>query len=1333
MATTQSYTTADERVLQNLILLYYRAIAAEEAYRDFVADSPDGLYEGDAELMQQVADGTKALVFESVPGITTLQQVKAALNQSNFRSNRGIFRKAGLITGADPEHYGEQFNAVTLEDKRSFFKKIMILGEGQERSSKDDLRYETAVPGGTHFGAAINHVNKPEIAYQHYNESYMMAPNNVQYLLAKFPEDSAQNMPIKLALTLLGQYQAYQTEVLAKVPQPPNARYDMTQPYNLQTARNTLLQRVITAVSAKPTPWTGTNEQETKYNIKAILDRGERWVLSEPEGASHTDYLTTHITHFAPRLDGLTSYEEKQALGPQTVRTDARRKFLEARIAATGAYIIGLVDKTDDPNTARISLLYDNLIKEVGDLLGFPYNTYREEYVKDEVDAIKEFFNIDTGNDTELTDAPALATATDLIREEQAGTTARKGIAAAARRLTALDMQCYLLENIRSITGQRQWEQRYFPDYKHVTQVGGQGGAGAPAAAADPALVLNAIRTGHIGTKSMEVLLNLCPDVYALLQPYIKIYRVDYYEDGTVKGDPLELEIPNFISPDDIYNLTRKQRGRAAGSGLRSFSWKLEGVQPAEVDNNITATMEIYFQSVNDFFNGASQAGEPGAPNFLDLIINSPAVKKDKKDADRRSSKCAQSQRYRDYQGENFRIKVIAGWATPDINSLKHALSSVSSTTGSEISAEDLKNAIQSTQVALYLQQVRHNLNFQEDGSVILSVDYQASLAGLLTGPNADILSSSPKGVADRLKALKEETARLREISSPTDADKRLVEEYAKERKEIIQEDRLLKYRKFLQGLLSPDCATASKIYSLPVDLNELLLEPYSSLTPEQRAARAKRRSDPSFSAAITTADAVNLTLLSAFTDAQKAEGGKTVAEEFTESERTRMRDIQTKKEQFKFIPFMFLGDLIDNVVEQIKQNNDGTPLNFRTLLAETEVIDPLGAMQIMNLDCLNEDDLRDDGFIEKLKKSDVMAFQHDNGVQIKINLGDIPISLDAFQVWFKNNVIKKDRDKYYLLYFIKSLCSELITKAFNSDCFGPDYRFNQRYDAQPLTLKSSPPLPPRISAFGLGQRMPSPIGHASNALPALIVLPTDSRPSNLKGNYKDDKKVGIYHHYIGAACGPLKTLAFNREDQEFLRETKLQKEGALGPEQLRELYSCNLELIGNNLYQNGAYIYINPTLLDANKEDLDYLGLHGYYLVTSVASKITPEGFDTSLTALHEGIYFEHNPAASPQIFAGAAEFNGGPPPNFATLSTDYWRIREQTAEVEAAAAAGSLRSKLQLEVEKAARGEGLLPGIFTVPGDALQGGIESVTSTAREAKSELDELLEWAEGEDP
>jgi hypothetical protein len=52
-------------------------------------------------------------------------------------------------------------------------------------------------------------------------------------------------------------------------------------------------------------------------------------------------------------------------------------------------------------------------------------------------------------------------------------------------------------------------------------------------------------------------------------------------------------------------------------------------------------------------------------------------------------------------------------------------------------------------------------------------------------------------------------------------------------------------------------------------------------------------------------------------------------------------------------------------------------------------------------------------------------------------------------------------------------------------------------------------------------------------------------------------------------------------------------------------------------------YIYINPTLLDAHQAELDYLGLHGYYLVTGVKSKVTPDGFDTNIDALHQAIEF--------------------------------------------------------------------------------------------------------------
>jgi len=1271
--TTQAYTTAEKQRLERLTLSYYRAIAAEEAYQDFTAAAPDGVYNSGS-IRADIASATRHLTFEDARGINNLEQVKAALNDSNFRSNRGVFRKVGIVTGVDPEHYGGEWG-VELEDTSGLWGQLtgnpsvdigMAADETTLRAAKDDLYYNTGEQ--VIFGGLNADLGQPNLASKnpprplpgqdggpypgHYGlYEYIMSPRVAQFLLAKDPAAGDANALIKLCLTTLEQHRVYQSMVAAEAPLPTNGAANTTQFDNSQLihARSVLLERVMTKVQARPAKWQDfLPTAQTTFNIRAILERGE-------------SYQT-----FARLIEKTHKFAPFRSKEQSDVEPEAR---------ATYGYIKDLV--TDN----KISTLYDGLIKEAGRLLGGPYEDYREEYVKDEIKAIKEFFGVPGADGTELTDAPALATIEEVVKEEQAGSQARKGIAAAARRLTALDMQCYLLEHIRSIHGQRvDPTGKFASNYKHVTQVSTDNKSG-------PALLINAIRTGHIGEASMEVLLNLCPDVYALLQPYIRIYRVDYDTEGKVKGEPLELHIPSFLGNSvqadrGVEGITGGSRGRHAGSGLRSFSWELKGVQPAEVDNNITAKMEIYFQSIDDFFRGASQAGESGAPNFLDLIINSPAVKRANSGAANRSSKCARKNLYRHYEGENYRIKVIAGWAVPDDHSLKHATANIFG--GAD--ADALANAIRSTQVALYLQQVRHNLNFQEDGSVILDIDYQASLAGLLTGPTANILSDSPNVLKDKLKILKDETDRLRDISSPTAQDKQDLEEYAELRKKILNEDRLIKYRKFLQGLLAQDCNIASRIYSMPVDLNELLLTPYNALTPEQRAARAKRRNDPSFSTSITTPDALNLTLLGAFNKAQKLEGGKTVGEVFDESEQARYIAIQEKREQFKFIPFMFLGDLIDNAVEQIKINNAGAALNFRTLLADADIVDPLIAMQILNFDCLDEDDIRNRGFLSKLKETDIFSLKGPNGVQLKINLGDIPISLDAFQVWFKDNVIRKDKDKYYLLHFIKSICADLISKAFDSDCFGADYNFKQRFDAQPLTLKKSP-LPPEISAAVLGGRMPMATAHAGNTIPALIVMPTDSRPSNLKGEYGDDLAKGIYHHYIGASCGPLKTLSFNREDQEFLREMKIQKEGALGPEQLRELYSANIELMGNNLYQNGAYIYINPTLVDATKEELDYLGLHGYYLVTSVSSKITPEGFDTSITALHEGIEFGENPTTTPEVFAGNAEFNGGPPPNFATLSTDYWKIRQQTADLEAAAAAGDEGARSQLESEETAR----------------------------------------------
>ena len=346
------------------------------------------------------------------------------------------------------------------------------------------------------------------------------------------------------------------------------------------------------------------------------------------------------------------------------------------------------------------------------------------------------------------------------------------------------------------------------------------------------------------------------------------------------------------------------------------------------------------------------------------------------------------------------------------------------------------------------------------------------------------------------------------------------------------------------------------------------------------------------------------------------------------------------------FSSYFYLGDLIDNVIEQIKLNNGGVPLDFKMYLSETSMIDPLQAFKIKNLDQILQcgQDVRDAAFLTALYESDPYNFSKEMGVTQLMNIGDIPISLDAFQIWFKDKVVKPGKERYYLLHFIKDICADLITGALSSDCFGPNLRFIQRFDAMPINLdrnlRSGAPnskLP--LHDLAASARRANRASQAPDkTIPGLVLLSTDSKPKKLLGmdSYVTDTAQGVYHHYLGSTCGLVKSINFVRFDQPYLRESRIQKEGALGAEQLRELYSANIELYGNTLYKNGNYIYINPALIGATEEKLNTLGLHGYYLITGVNSTISESGFNVTVDALYEGQTFKDSLLISPETFEG-------------------------------------------------------------------------------------------------
>ena len=787
--------------------------------------------------------------------------------------------------------------------------------------------------------------------------------------------------------------------------------------------------------------------------------------------------------------------------------------------------------------------------------------------------------------------------------------------------LEPLDFQCVLMQNIRQLAAKHRGV-----EYLHNVRLTSD----------NPGNVMSIINHGNM-TDEVRELLSICPEIYGTLVPFLKIWRVEYDNKGNVlknsDGTPKEkeLRIPNFISEHDVEDILAGKRSRISGAGVKKFSWELKGVQPAEVDNNITAALEVYFQSVGDFFGGATQAGG-NVPNFLDLIINSPAVRKVKDKSGTGSQSPSRKPRAcgtgaassNAYDGANFRIKVCAGWAAPeDMESMFPTMPP------SKIKL--LRDAVMATRVSLFLQQVRHNIQFNENGSLLLTIDYHAALTGMLRASSADIFADGKsKDEIERLRGEKKDLDRdLSEEDISDDAKETKEEEkdeLLKSLDKLEQADKLEKYRMLLKGLFDSD-----KVMILELPADQVYTKGIDDMTHEERVEYARARQAPGyFTDKNLQGGAFESSTLEALKDEDTTEDAADEANKSSEKRAGKATKRAKKKQTSKTIsiPFMYLGDIIDNVLNQIKINN-AAPLNFKFFVSEVELIDPLVAFQVKNFSnyvaCGNVKDALVLNAMEAATPG--VTVKGSEGLLIDMNIGDIPISLDAFQKWFTDKVIKKSLDKYYFLNFIKDISAQLISNALKSRCFGKKYKFFQRFDAQPVNLGEAKQLKSKtmVSAKTLAnyKRKLTCESSATDSSMAIVLLSTDTKPKSLRGDFEQDLENGIYHNYIGSSCGLVKKINFNREDMPYMRESKIQKQGALGAAQLRELYSVNIDLVGNNLYRNGSYIYVSPLLLDTTMEELEFLGLHGYYLVTSVGSEVTEASFTTKIKALHEGVKF--------------------------------------------------------------------------------------------------------------
>lgn len=238
------------------------------------------------------------------------------------------------------------------------------------------------------------------------------------------------------------------------------------------------------------------------------------------------------------------------------------------------------------------------------------------------------------------------------------------------------------------------------------------------------------------------ILKDLPPHILSSLTPAIKIYKVFYpdkkYFSPNSQGFSFRIpfdEIP--VKYGKEYNKTSPYVGeshekeldkiligdsRFHGIGIKSFRYKYVGTNPAEVNTNIEADLEIYMQDVRDIvkeFNISNMMdnfididGEDKTKfeklkfSYCDLVADVPAKNKEQ------------------YNNDYYRIKIMVGYSIPPYHYLYNLL-------GNEATPEKVNKIIDSLKKAtvfLYLNPYNHDLTFEDNGSITLKIKYNAAM-----------------------------------------------------------------------------------------------------------------------------------------------------------------------------------------------------------------------------------------------------------------------------------------------------------------------------------------------------------------------------------------------------------------------------------------------------------------------------------------------------------------------------------------------------------------------------------------------------------------------------
>lgn len=326
-------------------------------------------------------------------------------------------------------------------------------------------------------------------------------------------------------------------------------------------------------------------------------------------------------------------------------------------------------------------------------------------------------------------------------------------------------------------------------------------------------------------------------------------------------------------------------------------------------------------------------------------------------------------------------------------------------------------------------------------------------------------------------------------------------------------------------------------------------------------------------------------------------------------------------------------------------------------------------------LDALNDPDTKTVAVGMENTKIVLGSFDFDpyqsNSGPVSLNVSNIPIAVDFFSEWFKENVLnqKSSRRAFPILNFIRSLSNYVVSNALLETCVNRNVENALLFQTGQVSVVSAnkqDPLSVMIDSVHnpiintdlqrkggasikknpdsdfakkakksgyYGLPLNGDTGGSPNVEDFYHYIVLNANGSSLtyagRGKYEDDIKKGRFHVEIGSNRGIVKTVKFSKTNMQYLREARFMRNGVDGLLQLSSVYKASVEMFGNTLFYPGMELWINPYGFGGlplgnpqqggdNRSLANMLGLGGYHTITGVSTTLTPTGFTTSLDSQH-------------------------------------------------------------------------------------------------------------------